>query len=243
MMDWPIGWRATQAEEGHSIAAELRKECGVSHPLRGRVLRVIGRRQDGGDVLLDVSADRPLLALAHPKWRGRPEADPAWPKVSFYSDFRSWRDDMESGGALAAATTSEAAMRAGRASEDRVEIPPDAFLRTTGQLWIVALGTVILPWPAVLLGWWTLRQLGRGQDGQNLLVALGAILLISSAIIVLLTSVRCPNCHDRTLRRAWSDPGGLSALTVLLRARVCLACGYDPAFPVARDKPPTEARR
>ena len=110
---------------------------------------------------------------------------------------------------------------------DRVEIPRDAFLRTTGQLWKLAVAAVVLPWPAVLIGIWMLRRLGR-ESFSEVAVAIGAIAVIAALIVLLLASVRCPQCSTRLLSRAVRDPEGLVALTALRGARACPECGHTP---------------
>jgi hypothetical protein len=54
-------------------------------------------------------------------------------------------------------------MDATPSTADRVEIPPDAFLRLTGQLWKLKLA-LVLPWPAIFVGYWGFRQLVREQS-------------------------------------------------------------------------------
>jgi predicted RNA-binding Zn-ribbon protein involved in translation (DUF1610 family) len=126
--------------------------------------------------------------------------------------------------------------------DDRVEIPQDAFLRTTRQLWKLIVAGLVLPWPAVLIGWWAFRQIGPDQSTGDLLVAIGAMAAIAAAIAALFASVRCPQCGGRLLRRLWSDPEGLNALTAFLKARTCPACGHDPRARSAAGRANVDAR-
>lgn len=111
---------------------------------------------------------------------------------------------------------------------DRVEIPPDAFLRVTGQLWKLVLAGLILPWPAVVTGIWIFRRLGSDQSIDAVPAAIGVIAAIAVAIVFLLSSVRCPQCSTRLVVRVFRDPDGLQALTAMLNTRACPQCGHRP---------------
>jgi hypothetical protein len=111
---------------------------------------------------------------------------------------------------------------------DRVEIPRDAFLRVTGQLWKLIVASLILPWPAVAAGIWAFRRLGPDQSLDGVLAAIGAMAAIAALIVLLLASVRCPQCGARLVARVIWDPDGLGALTALLNSRACPACGHTP---------------
>jgi hypothetical protein len=110
---------------------------------------------------------------------------------------------------------------------DRVEIPPDAFLRLTGQLWKLALA-VILPWPAVIVGYLGFRRIAEEQSFTELLVWIGVPAATLAVLVALLASVRCPQCGARLLRPVMRDSDGLGALTRLLKATACTDCAYDP---------------
>jgi len=112
--------------------------------------------------------------------------------------------------------------------DDRVQIPPDAFIRTTRQLWKLLVAGLVLPWPAVAIGWWSFRHLGPEPPTLWSVGAVGAMAAIAAFIVMLLASVRCPACGVRLLQRAMRDPAGLNALTALLKDRTCPACGLDP---------------
>jgi hypothetical protein len=118
-------------------------------------------------------------------------------------------------------------MDATPSTAERVEIPPDAFLRVTGQLWKLTL-VGILPWPAIVVGYWGFRRIGEQQSVAELLVWIGVPAATLAILVILLASVRCPRCGLRLLRRVMRDPDGLGALTRLLKATVCADCGYDP---------------
>jgi DNA-directed RNA polymerase subunit RPC12/RpoP len=111
---------------------------------------------------------------------------------------------------------------------DRVEVPRDAFLRTTGQLWKLVVAGVVLPWPAVALGFWALRRIRPNQPLSEVGFAVGAEVILAASIALLVISVKCPRCDTRLLVRAFRDPAGLAAITALLGVRTCPNCGHDP---------------
>ena len=113
-------------------------------------------------------------------------------------------------------------------ASDRVEIPPDAFLRVTGQLWKLVVASLILPWPAVVTGIWIFRQLGSDQSIDGVPAAIGVMAAIAAVIVLLLASVKCPQCGTRLVLRVFRDPDGLQALTGMLNSRVCPQCGHRP---------------
>jgi predicted RNA-binding Zn-ribbon protein involved in translation (DUF1610 family) len=111
---------------------------------------------------------------------------------------------------------------------DRVEIPSDAFLRMTGQMWKLVVAALVLPWPAVLIGVWVFRRLGSEQSIDGVPTAIGVMAAIAAVIAILLASVRCPQCGTHLVMRAFRDPDGLQALTAMLNARACPQCGNRP---------------
>jgi DNA-directed RNA polymerase subunit RPC12/RpoP len=110
---------------------------------------------------------------------------------------------------------------------DRVEVPPDAFLRVTGQLWKLVVASLILPWPAVVTGIWIFRRLGS-ESIDGVPAAIGFMVAIAAVIVLLLASVKCPQCGTRLVLRVFRDPDGLQALTAMLNSRVCPQCGHRP---------------
>jgi len=111
---------------------------------------------------------------------------------------------------------------------DRVEIPRDAFLRVTGQMWKLVLAGLILPWPAVAVGIWIFRRLGSEQSIEAVPAAIGVMAAIAAVIVLLLASVKCPQCSTRLVARVFRDPEGLQALTAMLNSRACPQCGHVP---------------
>ena len=111
---------------------------------------------------------------------------------------------------------------------DRVQVPPDAFLRRTRQLWKLVIGAVVLPLPLVALGLRTLHRITSDQPLGEVLLALTILAGGNLTIIALLASVRCPQCRVRLLKAPFQSPRGFDALTALLAARSCPACGFYP---------------
>jgi len=111
---------------------------------------------------------------------------------------------------------------------DRVEIPKDAFLRRTGQLWKLVVGGLVLPLPTALWGWRCMKNLRPDQPTSEM-VGCVAVLVAGALIIVsLLASVRCPKCRVRLVRKTLQAPEGAEAITTFLKLRSCPSCGYVP---------------
>src|SRR4051794_19714711 len=96
--------------------------------------------------------------------------------------------------------------------DDRVEIPPDAVLRTSGQFWKLILGGVVLPLPAFVLGVVTFRRIRPEQSPQEAIGLLLAQIVLAACCAVLMLSVRCPHCRVQWVRRAFKDPVGMPAV-------------------------------
>jgi hypothetical protein len=76
--------------EAQQLENELAAELGPQHPLRGRRMRALARRQDRDDVLF-VSVDDPLvIAVVHLTYANRPELDSHWPGTTFYDSMQDW---------------------------------------------------------------------------------------------------------------------------------------------------------
>ena len=50
-----------------------------------------------------------------------------------------------------------------RNPDDYIEVPPDALVRTSGQLWKLIVGTIAIPLPTLFLGLGFLRRIGPDQ--------------------------------------------------------------------------------
>jgi hypothetical protein len=78
--------------EAPLLEKELAAELGPRHPLRGRIMRAVARRQDCDDVLF-VSVDEPhVVAVVHLTYANRPEQDPRWPGTTFFDSMRDWME-------------------------------------------------------------------------------------------------------------------------------------------------------
>jgi hypothetical protein len=113
------------------------------------------------------------------------------------------------------------------ADSQKVVCPPDAFIRTTGQLWKLIVGGVVLPISVSLVGLWGFRQIGRGPL-SDLLPSMGILVVGAIATVLVLASVSCPQCRRRLLGEVFSAPDGNAAITGFLARRTCPSCGYSP---------------
>lgn len=111
---------------------------------------------------------------------------------------------------------------------DRVEVPRDAFLRRTGQLWKLVVGALVLPLPTAVWGWWYLRSIRSDQPTSETVAGLGVLVVGALIIVSLLASVRCPKCRGRLVKRVMQAPEGADAITSFLKLRSCPSCGYAP---------------
>jgi hypothetical protein len=116
---------------------------------------------------------------------------------------------------------------------DRVECPPDAVIRSTGQLWKLVLSGIVLPFPLVALSLRFLRRIGPAQSTAEVVVSLGALVLGAMLIAGLLISVRCPGCGARWMRRVFGSSEGSLAIAELLNARQCPDCGFPSSISTA----------
>ena len=114
-------------------------------------------------------------------------------------------------------------------ASDRVEIPKDAFLKKTGQLWKLVVGVLVLPLPTALWGWRCLRSIRPDQPTSEVVAGLAVLVAAALVIVGLLASVRCPKCRVRLVTRVLQAPEGADAITSFLSLRSCPSCGYAPA--------------
>lgn len=117
-------------------------------------------------------------------------------------------------------------MRNEMRDDEHVEIPPDAILRTTRQLWKLVVAGLVLPFPTALLAFWFLRRLGPDQSAAAMIAGIAVVSAAAGLIAWLLWSVKCPRCGTRWVRRLFADPDGAGALTRFLKMRSCPECAY-----------------
>jgi hypothetical protein len=110
--------------------------------------------------------------------------------------------------------------------DERIQIPPDAILRTTGQLWKLVLAGLVLPLPTALLALWLLRRIGPDQSSMEAIVGTAVLVGTAGTIALLFWSVRCPGCGVRWVRRVFADPDSTGAITRFLKMRSCPACAF-----------------
>jgi uncharacterized membrane protein YcjF (UPF0283 family) len=111
---------------------------------------------------------------------------------------------------------------------DRVEVPKDAFLKRTGQLWKLVVAALVLPLPTAVWGWWCLRSIRSDQPTSEAVACLAVLVAGALIIVSLLASVRCPQCRVRLVKRILQAPEGVDAITSFLKQRSCPSCGYLP---------------
>jgi hypothetical protein len=76
-----------------AVEAELVRELGPTHPLRGQRLHAVARRVDCDDVLVVAGAE---VFVVHLTWRGTSEVDPRWPSTQRYASLDDFvRDHRE----------------------------------------------------------------------------------------------------------------------------------------------------
>ncbi len=108
-----------------------------------------------------------------------------------------------------------------------VAIPADAFLRATGQMWKLRLAPLV-PWPALVVGFRALRNIGAGQSTREYLADVAVIGATAAMLLILMASIRCPRCRVRLFGLALWSRERLDGLVALLNSTACTACGFVP---------------
>lgn len=89
---WPDGWApVTDQRQIASLNTELQKEIGSQHPLWGKTVAAIAKRNDNDDILFRVE-DVFGIAEVHLTWSGKTEKNPLWPETILFRSFEVWRD-------------------------------------------------------------------------------------------------------------------------------------------------------
>jgi hypothetical protein len=84
-----VPWVAV--EEGPSgLEKELYLELGINHPLFGRKLRALARRQDCDDVLFVGDEEPGCIAVVHLTWSRPPEQYPPYPRTTMFKSMDAW---------------------------------------------------------------------------------------------------------------------------------------------------------
>ena len=84
-IEWLVPWNAVDARGAAGVEGELARELGPGHPLHGKRVRALGRRQDCDDVLFEL-LDSGECAVVHLTWTSSPpEQDSRWPGTSIFS--------------------------------------------------------------------------------------------------------------------------------------------------------------
>jgi hypothetical protein len=88
-MEFLEPWLAVTSE-ALPLQRELSAELGPRHPLRGRDMRAVARRQDCDDVLFVTGDEPPVVAVVRLTYGNRPELDPRWPGTTFFESMQDW---------------------------------------------------------------------------------------------------------------------------------------------------------
>jgi hypothetical protein len=81
-MEWLSPWESVSNSD--ELRAELARECGLLHPLRGTAVTAIARRIDRDDVLFRLDDGSFRVALVHLTYRK--EVGPNWPHTVFFAN-------------------------------------------------------------------------------------------------------------------------------------------------------------
>ena len=84
------------AGHGDALVRGAIVEIPSNHPLSGRALTPLARREDCDDVLFQLD-DGPAVAVVHLTWSGRPER-PGFPTTRQYSGFAHFRTSADAFG-------------------------------------------------------------------------------------------------------------------------------------------------
>jgi len=87
---WIAPWQAISARGREAYENELGLEVTPGHPLYGVPIKAVGRTCHGDDILYELLNHPAQLAVVHLTFTGRPEREPRWPSVTFYSDLDHW---------------------------------------------------------------------------------------------------------------------------------------------------------
>ena len=91
-IEWLVPWHALDARDAYGVEDELARELGPGHPLLGKRVRPLGRRQDCDDVLLEL-LDSGECAVVHLNWTSSPpKRDPRYPGISIFPNLAAWAE-------------------------------------------------------------------------------------------------------------------------------------------------------
>lgn len=88
-MDWLNPWGPVDGNGAAALERELSRELKLSHPLYGKPVRAIGRRDDSDDVLFALGDGSTRVAVVHLTWTGSRE-HPPWPQWETYLSLDDW---------------------------------------------------------------------------------------------------------------------------------------------------------
>ena len=83
-------WLLIEPVFAAAACAELRRELGPYHILKGKSVTALARRQDCDDVLFSIDGAARECAVVHLTYSRKEEADPAWPFTEVFSSIEAW---------------------------------------------------------------------------------------------------------------------------------------------------------
>jgi len=83
-------WLLIEERSVDATGAELRREVGPRHVLKGKKVRALARRQDCDDVLFAIEDGSNTFAVVHLTYSRKEESDPQWPSTQIFSSLEDW---------------------------------------------------------------------------------------------------------------------------------------------------------
>ncbi len=87
-VQWRPPWWPVSSEHEAGTVAELHREMCSGHPLFGRSVQAVGRRQDCDDVLFYLGETVPQFAVVHLTYAR--ETRPEWPEMKLFDTLEAW---------------------------------------------------------------------------------------------------------------------------------------------------------
>lgn len=92
-VEFLLPWEEAPSTLATGAAAELLRELGPGHPLFGRTVRVLARRVDSDDVLVEAPGLPQPYAVVHLTWIGKREQNSSWPHTTLFDSLQHWAEE------------------------------------------------------------------------------------------------------------------------------------------------------
>jgi hypothetical protein len=89
-VDFKLPWLAVTAQERERLEAELSREICLLHQLAAVDRRVIARRVDTDDILIEIDPHLCECAQVHLTWSGKTEMHPEVPHTEIQATLQDW---------------------------------------------------------------------------------------------------------------------------------------------------------